>query len=113
MNAKQIFSYIITGFVCFFIGGSICGIVIYQYTSKGISKFNQHVKNANEYLRSIETGFYETRKFISEAIDRNNRIEQYNQELASGNSKIRDKIYELEKFDRGFIERLEKYIPSK
>lgn len=110
---KSIISYIIVGFVCLVIGAGICGFGVYKYTEKRISEFNEHVKIANEYLSSLANGFYETKRFINEAVEYNKRIEQYNKELTSGNNSIRDKVNKLEELDRDLIDRFDKYGNSK
>jgi methyl-accepting chemotaxis protein len=102
MNVKKIVIYIIIGVVCFIIGAIASGVRVYFYTEKRVSIFNQHVKIANEHLRSIETGFYEAKRFVKEAIT-------INQQLTDSINASRDRIKRLEDIDKRLIERLEKY----
>jgi hypothetical protein len=67
MNAKQIITCIITGFICFIIGAGLCGFGVYKYTEKRIEKLNNIINETNEH-------FSNTQKQLGDSIRTNNEL---------------------------------------
>jgi hypothetical protein len=67
VNAKQIITCIIVGFICLVIGAVISGLGIYFYTEKRIEKLNNIINETNEH-------FNETQKRLSDSIRTNNEL---------------------------------------
>jgi hypothetical protein len=67
VNAKQIITCIITGFICLVIGATICGFGVYYYTEKRIEKLNDIISQTNVNLTN-------TKKQLGDSIRTNNEL---------------------------------------